>query len=112
MVRDIGAVGGLEGAGTGTRAGVQAAATLAAKFLGFEIRWSLHTMQAGREGVTSRGHDIPNGYRLYVSHGHIRSSFGHRLRRLLTCMAGPLLRLNPNRSGPPVGRPAVLNCSG
>jgi hypothetical protein len=36
MVTDNGAVGGLAGAGTGTRPGVQVAATLAAKFRGFE----------------------------------------------------------------------------
>ena len=45
MVTDIGAVGGLAGAGTGTRPEAQVAVTPAAKFLGFETRQELHTMQ-------------------------------------------------------------------
>jgi hypothetical protein len=52
MLTDIGAVGRLAGAGTGTRLGLQVAATLAAKFRGFETRQDSHTMQRRADGAS------------------------------------------------------------
>jgi hypothetical protein len=65
---------GLAGAGTDTRPGLQRAATLAAKFLGFETRQELHTMQSRADGASR----FPRMMEQYRSRA--RSSWIPRLR--------------------------------